>query len=477
MQRALGEVMRSSHNAIIAAVFLAEVSATFETSMLYAALPTLIRTFGDPITAGWLVTIHMLIGTVACIVAGRLGDMYGRRKVMLILLAVAAIGSLVSAVTTDFGLVLFGRALQGLASAAIPLSIGILRENLPEERLPVAVGLMTTAQGMGVAIGLVLGGAIIDNLSWHWLFVASGILLVVSYIVIRFVVPVRPGTPPSEKIDWVEGLLPAPAIGAVLLGLSLSKTYGWLDPRCYAVVAAGAALMAVWARRSLRAREPFINLRLLGDRNIAVANLAAVLLGLGSAQIVFVFSTYMQAPAWTMVGLGFSATLAGFAKLPSNVLSFFAGPLSGWLALRHSVRLPIVVGGLMAAVGWLAGMTLPNTLIQMIALLCLISFGTTLLNAALPMVIVESATPDRTSEAIGAMSVIRGICAAVGTQMIALILATDMIAAPVGGALFPSPASYRLTMACIAALSLAAGLAGLLLAVRRRVPATAVAAE
>ena len=458
--------MRSNHNAIIAAVFLAEVCATFETSMLYAALPTLIRQFGDPITAGWLVTMHMLIGTVACVVAGRLGDMYGRKRVMMILLATAALGSLISAVTTDFGIVLFGRALQGFASAAIPLSIGILRESLPEKRVPVAVGLMTTAQGMGVAVGLVLGGAIIDNLNWHWLFVISGVLLVISWLVIRAVVPAYPGTPPKEKIDWVEGLLPAPAIAAVLLGLSLSKTYGWLDPRCWAVASAGAALLAVWAMRSLKAREPFINLRLLGERNIAVANIAAILLGLGSAQIVFVFSTYMQAPAWTMAGLGFSATLAGFAKLPSNVLSFLGGPLSGWLSLKYSVRLPIIVGGFMAAAGWIVAMSLPNTLGQMIALLCLISFGTTLLNAALPIVIVGAAPPERTGEAIGAMSVIRGMCGAVGTQLIALALASDMVASPTGGASFPSPAGYRLTMAVIAALSVAAGLMGLLLAVR-----------
>lgn len=458
--------MRSRHNAIIAAVFMAEVCATFETSMLYAALPTLIRQFGDPITAGWLVTIHMLVGTVACVVVGRLGDMYGRQRVMQLLLATAVVGSIMSAVTTHFGIVLLGRALQGFASAAIPLSIGILRENLPEERLPVAVGLMTTAQGMGVAVGLVLGGAIIDNLNWHWLFVISGIMLVAAWIAIRLVVPALPGSPPREKIDWIEGLLPAPGIGALLLGLSLSKTYGWLDPRCWAVASAGAAILVVWAIRSLKAREPFINLRLLGERNIAVANIAAVLLGLGSAQIVFVFSTYMQAPAWTMAGLGFSATVAGFAKLPSNILSFAGGPLSGWLSLKYSVRVPILVGGLMATVGWLIGMTLPNTLIEIILLLCLISFGTTLLNAALPIVIVDSAPMERTGEAIGAMSVIRGMFAAVGTQMIALALASDMVPSPTGGASFPSPAGYHLTMAVIAGLSLAAGLMALLVAVK-----------
>ncbi len=459
--------MRASPNAIVAAVFLAEISATFESSMLFAALPTLIRDFGDPIAAGWLMTMHMLIGTVACIVAGRLGDMFGRKRVMLILLVVATLGSLISAATSDFGIVLFGRALQGFATAAIPLSVGIIRESLPPQRIPVAVGLMTTAQGMGVAIGLVLGGIIIDRFNWHWLFVVSAILLTISWLVIRIVVPARAGTPPKEKIDWVEGLLPAPAIGALLLGISMSKELGWLDTQVLALVIGGMVLMAIWTLRSLKAREPFINLRLLGTRNIAVANGSAVLLGLGSSQIVFVFSTYMQAPVWTMAGLGFSATLAGFAKLPSNVLSFLAGPLAGWLTLKHSIRLPVLVGGTMAMAGWLAGMSLPNTLYTIIALLCVISFGTSLLNAALPIIIVGTAPEDRTSEAIGAMSVIRGMSSAIGTQVIAVILATDTVTGP-GGASFPSPASYRLTMACIAGLSLAAGLLALLLAAQKQ---------
>jgi MFS family permease len=225
--------------------------------------------------------------------------------------------------------------------------------------------------------------------------------------------------------------------------------------------------MVVWARRSLRAREPFINLRLLASRNIAVANIASVLLALGSGQVVFVFSTYMQAPAWTAAGLGFSATLAGFAKLPSNVLSFFAGPLAGWLSQKHSTRLPLLGGGILAATGWLAGMTLPSTLAAMIALLCVISFGTSVLNATLPIIAVEAAPEDRTSEAIGAMTVVRGMFSTIGTQMIALTLATAMVVGPDGSS-FPSPASYRLTLAVIAALTLAAGLSALFLAARKR---------
>ncbi len=445
--------MRSSYLAIIVALFIAEIAATFESAMLYAALPTLIREFGDPITAGWLVTMHMLIGAAAGVLVGRIGDIRGRKSVMLVMLAVATVGSIMSAVTSNFGVVLAGRALQGFSVAVIPLSIGILRESLPKERVPVAVGLMTTGSGVGVAIGLVLGGVIVDNFNWHWLFVVSAILLAVSYAAVKFWVPAKPGIPPRTPIDWIEGALPAPGIMAMLYGFSQSKAHGWADPQVWGIIAIGMLIMAYWARRSLRADEPFVDLRLLGNRNVALANLLAVALGMGTMQMVLLFSTYTQSPVWTMAGLGLSATIASLAKLPSNVLSFFAGPLSGWLTKTFGDRLTVVAGTLLAAFGWIIGLGLPSSLIEVILLLCVISFGTTILNAAVYNVIVGSVPEARTGEAIGTIAVTRGMAAAVGAQVIAVLLATATLTDPETGAQLPSPEGFRLTMIWMVALT------------------------
>jgi MFS family permease len=460
--------MRSSYAGIICALFLAEMAATFETSMLYAALPTLIRDFGDPVTAGWLVTIHMLVGSAAAILAGRLGDIKGRRTMMMVLLAISGVGSVISAVTTDFAIVFAGRALQGLSVAVLPLSIGVLRESLPEDRVPVAIGLMTTAQGMGIAVGLVLGGVIIDHLNWHWLFALSAVLLAVSWVAVRQLIPARPGIPPKAPIDWFEGVLPVPGIVAVLLGVSLSKEAGWFAPQVWGLVAVGLVIVAIWVRRSLRAAEPFIDLRILGIRNVALANAINVLLAFGTMQLVFVFSTYTQAPGWTMAGLGMSATVAGLAKLPSNFLSFFAGPLSGLLTQKFGNRLPVVAGAMLAGFGWVIAMGLPTSLTGVIVLLCVISFGTTILNAAIPNVIVGAVPDERTSEAVGTMSVLRGLASAIGVQFVAVLLASATVTAPEGGAVFPSAAGYRLTMGWISALTFAGAVIALLLRVRQQ---------
>lgn len=461
--------MRSNPAAIITALFIAEVAVVFESSMLYTALPTLIRQFGDPIAAGWLITVHMLIGAAVSVVIGRLGDMYGRKPVMLTVLAIAAAGSVLSAVTTHFGLVLAGRAMQGFAVAAIPLTIGVVRESLPAARVPVAVGLMTTATATGGAVGLVLGGVIVDRFNWHWLFVLSAILLGISWMAIRLTLPTRRGTLPGEPVNWIEGALLVPGIMALLYGFSLSKTLGWTDPQLLGWIALGVLVLAWWARISLRAKEPFVDLRLLGTRNVAIANGLAAILSLGTMQIMLVYAPYIQSPNWTMVGLGLTATAAGLAKLPSNVVSLVCGPLAGYFSGRTGTRPIVMLGMLITAIGWFASMGMPDSLIEVIVLLCVITIGSSTLSAAIYLVLVEAVPAERTGEAIGMTSVFRGISTAVGAQVVSILLASDTVVAP-GGAKLTSAAGYHMAMAWIAGVSLLGAVLALFLRPLARKP-------
>ena len=454
--------MRRNTTAIITALFIAEVAVVFESSMLYTALPTLIRQFGDPISAGWLITIHMLIGAAVSVVIGRLGDIYGRKPMILAVLAVAMVGSVISAVTTHFSIGLVGRAMQGFAVAAIPLTIGVIREALPAARVPVAVGLMTTATATGGAVGLVLGGVIVDRFNWHWLFVFSSILLGISWLMVRLTLPARPGIQPAEPVNWIEGVLLVPGIMALLYGFSLSKSHGWSSPQLLGWIAIGVVVLAWWARISLRAKEPFVDLRLLGTRNVAVANGLAAVLSLGTMQVMLVFAPYIQSPKWTMVGLGLTATAAGLAKLPSNVVSLLAGPLTGYFSARTGSRPLVMIGMLMTALGWFASMGMPNSLGEVIALLCVITFGSSVLNAAIYLVLVDSVPTQRTGEAIGMTSVFRGIATAIGAQVVSILLASDTVIAP-GGARLTSAAGYHLGMAWIGGVSLLGAILALLL--------------
>ncbi len=455
--------MRANPIAIIVALFIAEMTVTFEGAMIYAALPTLNSVFGDPVKAGALLTSHMLIAAATAPVAGRYGDITGRKRVIVALLVFALLGTLLSALTSNFALILVGRALQGLSAAVLPLSIGVIRQTWSAGRVALGVGLLTTSQGVGAALGVLLGGWIIDHYAWQSLFFASAVLLMISIVAVLLWVPMTPGNPTKRPIDWIEGLMPVPAIASLLFAINLIRKAGWLDPRVLGLTAFGIVVLALWARRSLRSEEPFIDLRLFKLRNFAVINGITVLIGMGTMQIIYVFAAYMQSPKWTMVGLGVTATMAGVAKLPSNFCSFFAGPLSGLMSQRLGDRATVMTGAMLATLGWIVSLTMPATIVHVVAVLIVISFGTTILQAAIPNVVVSAVPEKRTSEAVGTMSVLRGIAAALGAQMIAMLLASHTVTAPQGGAKFPSEEAFRLTMLVMIGLTLVGVLLAMLL--------------
>ncbi len=448
---------------LLLALCVGESTVTFETSMIFAALPKLIRTFGDPFMAGQLIAIHPLIAASTAPVVGRLGDLWGRKPMILILLSLALCGSLISAVSENFALVLLGRAMQGLSVTVLSLGIGVLRENLDMQRLPMSIGFMTTAQGVGGASGLIFGGMIVDHYNWHWLFAASAVLIAASVLLSWLWVPGSKVVRQPVRIDWIEALLPMPAIALVMLAIGMAKSHPIVSPHVLGTLAAGLAIFAFWGRRALRASKPFIDLRLFAIRDFAVSNAATLILAAGTMQVVYILSAYIQSPLWTGVGLGMTATAAGLAKLPSHCLTITAGPLVSWQANRFGHRSAVVTSCVVAAVGWLYAMTLPGTMIEIVILLTITSYGTTMIVTALTNTIVDTVPEERTSEAIGTMLVVRGFGLSLGAQLIAVSLSIYTIAAPDGGALFPTAESFRLTMGWISAATLVALVIGLLL--------------
>jgi len=453
---------------ILLALCLCEFTSSFESVMVYAALPRLIGVFGDPNKAGWLVTGHLIVGAGSALIAARMGDLRGRKKVMLALLSVAALGSLISAAGTNFWAVLVGRSMQGIIGAMLPLGIGVVREALREEKVPLGVGLIVTASSVGSAAGLIVGGAIVDNFDWHWLFAAGALMLTVSLIAVWLFVPVTPGAAPDHPIDWIDGLLPVSGIISLVLAISLSKASGWGDPVVLVLLAAGLAILFAWAWRNLRARFPLINLRLLAERNVSIAIIISIFMSLGTYHVMLLFAPLMQAPTWTVVGLGMSATMAGFIKLPSNLLAFTAGPLAGWIASRFGNKAALVIGSCFGLAGWGLTALLPDSVVELVLLLCLISYGTTMLMTGCLNLVASSVPPASTSEAIASLSVVRTMFMAIGSQMIAVILSTNTITEPGGTASFPGPGTYQATTTWIT-MTVAAALVASLFARRHRV--------
>lgn len=440
---------------LIAALWVAEVTGSFETAMILAALKKLIEDFGNPAMVGWLITGYLIVGAAIAAVVGRLGDLFGRRRVLIVVLAIGAIGSLISALSTNFPVLLVGRLMQGVTGAILPLCIGLVHENMPKDRAPMAIGLMISGASIGTAAGLVVGGMIVDQFSWHGIFFTSAGLCLTAALATLAFVPVSIRRPSMHAVDWMSGLAFAPGVALVLVYFSMGKSWGWGNPMSLGALALGVALVAWWVRRSLASANPLIAIRSFADRTIAVGGAVTALVSMSTLQITVFFSLLLQAPAWTVAGLGLTATMAGLAKLPSNLSSTFAGPLGGWLAGRGGGRIALVVGGLITTAGWLLWFVLEiDSFALAVAQLIVISFGATMLFSVAPTVIAQASPPERISEISGMLTVIRQLFLGIGAQMVTTLLAVDVVRR--GDEIYPSPFAYDLTVTVIVGICLVA---------------------
>lgn len=444
---------------LLAVLWIAEATSAFEGSMIYAAQRYINQDFGDNGLLGLLYSSYLIVGAAAAALVGRMGDVFGRRRLMLIILCLGTAGSIMSAFSTGLpNLLLAGRILQGLTGAVLPLAVGLVRENMPPDKVPMGIGLMISGASLGTAGGLVIGGLIADNFSWHGIFIASSFFCLASLVGVLAVVPRSPRLPNIAGIDWFSGILFAPGIMLLTWYFSTIAKLGLFHQAGLIALASGMALLAYWLWRSLNAAVPLIDVRLFKNRNVLIANMVTALVSLSSMQITLIFQVLLQTPLWTGIGLGATATKAGLAKLPSNVLSTFGGPLSGWITGRGGGRAAMLWGGIISTTGWVLAYFIHGSILQVILVLCVISFGTTILFAVGPTILASSVPEERTSEVSGMLSVTRGLFSGIGAMMVTLLLASEVLTEPGGKAQYATAAAFQLTVAVVIGFSVLATL-------------------
>lgn len=442
---------------LLVALIVAELTCSLESGMIYAALSGLYKEYGDPVGVSWLITSFTLVSAASAALAGRLGDLYGRRTMMLVMLGFALSGSLISASTRDLEIMILGRALQGASMAILPLGFGVLRESAPPQRLGIGISVIGATYTVGGGLGAVVGGAVVDRFDWEGIFLVSAGMAAIAGLLVAAVVPgVRPQRS-RAKIDFAGGALMAPAVGLLLYGVSEGLSHGW-DLTTIACAVSGAVLMALWLLHELRAEDPLIDVRQLGRREIGLANLVLASISLGPLLSPAILLPFMQQPQWTGIGFGISAMLAGVMKLPGNAAATIGGLVCGALTPRFGVRTIMLVCAALSASGWFALGLWHDNLIVVFALMSVLIVPTgTIILVLVPQVIIESSPADRTSEATGVSQVVRAFSKAIGTQIIGLSFATAMVPSAAGGK-FPAESAYVLTFTICGMLSLACGL-------------------
>jgi EmrB/QacA subfamily drug resistance transporter len=432
------EEVRAHPNRTLGILVLSAISYALAQTMIIPAVPAIQHDYGaSQVAATWMLTIFLLTSSVATPLLGRLGDMYGKEKVLLGALGAFGLGSFVCAVGGSIGALILGRAIQGAAGAIFPLAFGIIRDEFPRERVATSIGLISSTFGIGGGLGLVLSGLIVDHLSVVWIFWAPLIVIAIAFVATWRFIPESP-VRAKAAIDWLGGVLLSIGLAALLIAVSQGNAWGWGSPRVLGLFAMSAGGLVAFVLYELRVTDPVVDVRLMATRAVWTPNLAAFAIGFSMFGSYILVPQLVELPAASGYGFAKSTTVAGLLLLPSALIMLWAGPMSGWLSSRFGSRLPLAAGAASAtfAFAWLAFMH--GTLAELAVGGVFMGIGIGLAFAAMANLVVEAVRPEQTGSATGINTIMRSIGGSVGAQISAALLASHEIA----GGRFPAESGF-----------------------------------
>ena len=397
-------------------------------SLVIPALTTIQRDLNTSATAStWVVSSLLLSTAIATPILGRLGDMFGRSRMLVVSLGSLAVGCVLSALASSIGVLIAGRVVQGLGGAAIALSFGVVRDVVEPERVAGSIGFVAAMLAVGAATGIVLSGPIATGLGYRWLFWLPLLVIVPTTIAAAFVIP------PSARlkavpIDWVGALLLSGWLFCLLLGVSQGPQWGWGSSSVIGLMAAAAVLLAIWVRVEWRREEPLVDMRLMRRPAVMRVNAASFAIGF-AMQATFTFvPRFVQIAESTGYGLGVRPSRAGLVALPWSIGSTLTGMLLGRLAARYGPKLVLVAGAILASVPFAILVVRHDSVWVICVALGIFGTGTGLMAAAMPTILIRSVPEEQVGVTAGMNVNIRTIGGAVGTQIVASVIASGTTA-------------------------------------------------
>ena len=446
-------------NSTLIVIYLAVGGLSF--AVLQSLVAPALATIGNDLVASpnassWILTAYLLSASVLTPILGRLGDMAGKRKILIVVLSLLLGGTLLAALAPNLGVLVVARALQGSAGAVMPLSIGIVRDELPPEKVGVTIGLLSAIFGIGAGVGIVAAGPIVEHLSWHWLFWFPLVLVAIALLGVIFGMPESPVRKPGH-LDLVGTGILAVGLVSLLLAVTEGGTWGWGSAKIIGLLVLGSVALAVLVLVELRVQEPLIDVRLFKTRGVWTAHTVALVFGFAMFGTFVLVPTLVQLPTATGYGFGLTVSESGLYLLPTVVMMIIAGPITGILVKKFGPKPPMLIG----AVSITAAFALPaishDHLWQLVVSGLLTGLGIGIGFAAAANAIIDSVPAEQTGEAIGANTVARTIGSSVGTAVIAALLSSH--ATPQG---LPTDDAFTIgfwTCAGVGALAVLAALA------------------
>ena len=416
----------------IAVLAFAGMLSSLQFTLIVPVLPDIPAALGvGPDDASWLVTIALLTGTVVTPVFGRLADVYGRRRMLLVSLVLLAAGSALAAFWDAFPAVLVGRGLQGTATAIVPIGISLIRETTSRERANLGAALMSGTIGIGSALGLPLSGVLATLGGLPLLFGFSAVAATLFLGLVLIFVPAS-AQRSSGRFDAVGTVLFAVALSAALVVVSKSLSWGQEAPWAMAALLAVSALAtAAWIPWELRSASPAIDLRLAMRPRVLQINLASLLLSFGMYANHLLTMQEARAPVETGAGLGIPTLGAGLMLLPGAAVMIVVAPFGARLLTRLGPRTTLAVGAAVMCAAFVFRFFAHQSTMTVLLGTLFVGIGTALSFAAMPVLIMDAVPAAAATSAVAVNALVRSVAGAVASAgLAALILAFGAVGHP-----------------------------------------------
>jgi EmrB/QacA subfamily drug resistance transporter len=444
----------------------AALSFALAQTSLIPAIGDLVKTFHtDAAGVAWTLTGYLLSAAVCTPLLGRLGDMFGKRRMLVVALGLFAAGNVVAALGNSLDVIVAGRVLQGAGGGIFPLCFGIVRDEFPLERVRSSIGLISAIAGIGGGLGLVMGGLLVDHLSYHWIFWVGAVVAALAAAAAQLLIPESPVRNPG-RVDVRGALILAVGLALPLYAIAEANRWGWGSAKTLGLIAAGLAVLAVWIVVERRTEDPLADITTLARPPVLMTNIATLLTGFGMFGSFILIPQLAEAPSSAGYGFGASATEAGLLMVPGSMTMLLAGPFSGVLGNRFGSKVPLAVGGLVSAVGLLLLGLAHGSQAEVLIFAVVMFTGIGLAFAAMPNLIVDAVPQQQTGEATGFNALVRSVGSSLGSQVSASILAGSIVA---GG--LPSDGSFTTAFSLSAAVAFVAAAMALLIPIGRGRPA------
>ncbi|HEX5858570.1 MAG TPA: MFS transporter [Microbacterium sp.] len=429
--------------AIVAVLAIAGLASSFMFTLvvpIQAQLPELLNASRED--TAWVVTATLLASAIFTPIAGRLGDMYGKRRIVLLLLALLVVGSVIAAFSVSLVGIIIGRALQGTVTGVVPLGIAILRDVLHPNRVSSAIALISATLGVGGALGLPISALVTQYADWHLLFWLAAALGAVCFALVLWIVPVSVLRTPG-RFDYIGTAGLAVGLTGILLAISRGNEWGWLSAPTLALGLGGIAVLLVWGWFELRIAEPLLDLRIAARPAVLLTNLASIGMGFALFSSNIVFPQILELPVETGAGFGLSLIGASLIVMPAGLVMMVLSPVSGRLSRVVGPRVLLIMGAAALVAAYAFVLIASSEVWHIFVSNLLIGVGIGFGFAAMPMLIMRSVPQNETGASNGLNALFRSLGTSTAAAVMGAVLASSSTVQ--GGMQIPSAEGFQLT--------------------------------